>query len=89
MPFKKGKSGNPGGRPKGALSKVTQAHKEWAHDLLTSDEWRESARARIIDGRAPHLESLIVQQITGKPKDVVEINAPRPLIVDLLVSDSD
>ena len=72
------------GRPKGAPNKTTKAHKEWAHELLTSEEWRESARTRIIEGKAPHLESLIVQQITGKPKDVVEVNTPRPVLIDLV-----
>ncbi len=78
--FKKGE----GGRPKGAINKVTKAHKEWAHDLLTSEEWRKSARQRIVEGKAPHLETLILQQVTGKPKDVVEVNTPRPVLIDLV-----
>ncbi len=78
--FKKGE----GGRPKGAINRTTKAHKEWAHDLLTSKEWRDSAKQRIIEGKAPHLESLILQQVTGKPKDVVELNTPRPVLIDLV-----
>jgi uncharacterized protein DUF5681 len=88
MPFKKGTSGNPAGRKRGSLGKTTQAHKEWAHELLTSEEWRESARERIVAGKAPHLETLILQQVTGKPKDVIELNAPKPIVVDLLLADN-
>lgn len=51
--------GIPGpGRPKGALNKRTLAQREWAIALLESEEYRESARRRILSGRAPHLEGL-------------------------------
>ncbi len=89
MPFQKGKSGNPAGKRKGTLSRITKAHREWASEFLSSPEYRASAEERILSGKAPHLEAIIVQQITGKPKDVVEINAPRPLVVDLITGPPD
>ena len=34
MPFEKGKSGNPSGRPKGAENKTTAAMRQWLFDLV-------------------------------------------------------
>lgn len=46
------------GRPKGSKNKTTLAQREWAEMLLQSEEYRESARRRILAGRAAHLEAL-------------------------------
>lgn len=67
--FQPGKSGNPRGRPKGALDHSTREMKEWALELFSSPEWRASARRRILAGKAPHLETHIVAVLMPKPKD--------------------
>jgi hypothetical protein len=47
MPFEKGQSGNPAGRPKGAKDKATQELRDWVKSFLegkTKDlerEWKE------------------------------------------------
>jgi hypothetical protein len=47
MPFEKGKSGNPGGRPKGAKDKATRELRDWLKTFLegkTKDlerEWKK------------------------------------------------
>jgi len=40
--------------------------KEWASDLFKSEAWRESARKRIIAGKAPHLEAHCLQVLMPK-----------------------
>ena len=45
------------GRPKGSKNKATREVKEWFADLFADPAWRESAKRRMIQGKAPHLES--------------------------------
>lgn len=63
MPFKKGE----GGRPRGAGNKRTKEMREWAREFFNSEEWRRSAKARILKGKAPHLESHIIACEMPKP----------------------
>lgn len=57
------------GRVKGVPNKHTAEVKEWAANVFNSEEWRESARKRMIQGRAPHLESHVIACLFPKPKD--------------------
>jgi hypothetical protein len=72
-PFEPGQSGNPSGRPKGMPNNATVEIKEFALTLTTRDpEWLESARQRMKDGKAPHLETYLLQMAYGKPKETIE-----------------
>lgn len=84
MPFQKGQSGNPGGRPRGAENKATADIKAFAHKVFSSRAWCESAVARMEKGTAPHLETYLLQLYAGKPKDRLELEdrTPRALIID-------
>lgn len=74
------------GRPKGSLNKVTRDIKAIAAAVLNDPEYMASARQRMIDGKAPHLETLYHHYIDGKPKDTVVVqDAPPPFVV--VVSD--
>jgi hypothetical protein len=48
--FKKGQSGNPGGRRKGALNKTTRAAKEFLAELCDDPAIQQAIRQRILDG---------------------------------------
>lgn len=74
MPFKKGQSGNPAGKPKGTLNKATAEVRGWLEKLMTSKKYRESAERRIVAGKAPHLEGYALQLIGGKPTEHVEVS---------------
>jgi hypothetical protein len=75
--------GNPG-KPKGAISKATRDIREFARECLESPEYVRRLKDRLTAGKAPHMEQLLAHYAYGKPKDVVEINTPRPIIVDLV-----
>ena len=87
MAFVKGKSGNPAGKPKGALNHATRDIREFARECLESPDYVQRLRARLAAGKAPHMETLLAHYAYGKPKDVVEINTPKPLLVDLVTED--
>lgn len=56
------------GRPKGSLNKGTKEAKRFFKELYTSEEYRASARRRIIAGKAQHLEKLGWEYYAGRPK---------------------
>lgn len=78
MPFKPGRSGNPGGRPRGATNKATRDIKQWCQKFLASPEYVDSARERVLAGEAPHLETLWHHYGFGKPKDVIKHEGEMP-----------
>jgi hypothetical protein len=80
--------GNPG-RPKGAVNKATRDIREFARECLEAPEYVRRLKARLEAGKAPHMEQLLAHYAYGKPKDVVEINTPRPIIVDLVTGPQD
>jgi hypothetical protein len=73
-----------GGRKKGAENGVTRDVREFAQKFIDDADYRESLRRRVLRGDAPHMETLIWHYRFGKPKDTLEINQPRPLVVEIL-----
>ena len=68
------------GRPKGALNKTTRAQKEWAEAFLTSEDYREAAKRRVMGGKASHLETLWYHHAFGVPKQTMEVSEKRVTI---------
>ena len=56
-------------RPKGSLNRATREIREASRLLLANPEYQASLRARLIAGKAPHMETLLHQYAWGKPKD--------------------
>jgi hypothetical protein len=74
--FKKGQSGNPAGKPKGAVNRVTAQARELASRIVDSPEYLESLRARVIAGEAPQMEVLLWAYAKGRPVERVEQGGP-------------
>lgn len=78
MAYKPGQSGNPGGRPKGAVNKATREIKAFCEEFLASEDYVESAKARVRKGKAPHLETLWHHYAYGKPKETMTLEGKLP-----------
>ena len=70
-----------GGRPKGAQNKTTREIKDFAVKFLTSKEYIDSAKCRVLSGDAPHLETLWHHYAFGKPKESVTLDSNVPAFV--------
>lgn len=81
------KKGGPG-RPKGATNKATREIKAFAQGFLGSKEYRDNAKRRVLRGRAPHLETLLMHYAYGKPKETIAVEGDIPPFV-IEISDGD
>ena len=68
MPFKKGQSGNPNGRPQGALGKITIAKEQ--RRAIFDEEVSQVFVAKIHQARAEYL----LDQFLGKSPDEVKLS---------------
>ena len=67
MPFAKGQSGNPGGRPKGRQNNVTTEIRALAQSLFDKSYW-ERVRAQLIEGTLhPSIEAKLLAYAYGEP----------------------
>ena len=57
------------GRPKGSQNTATKEFKAFWLEFYESTAYRASAKARILKGKAPHLESYTLAKLFGKPVD--------------------
>lgn len=62
MAFKKGKSGNPSGRPKGAQNKLSGTLKEWLADLLDRNRERIEEDLKALE---PRDRLLMLEKLMG------------------------
>jgi hypothetical protein len=68
MPFVKGRSGNPGGRPKGRPNQVTQEIRALAGALFDRDYWQR-VRSQLREGTLhPSIEARLLAYAYGEPR---------------------
>lgn len=71
--FAKGQSGNPAGRPKGALNKTTRAVKEFLAELCDDPNVQTAVKGRILKGDAVAFFRAL-EHVAGKPKENIDVN---------------
>jgi len=59
------------GRPKGSVNKKVRDIRAFGREIFESKEWRESARQRLIQGVAPHVEKYLLEMVYGMPKNKI------------------
>lgn len=62
-------------------NKVTREIATFSRSILESPDYIVSLKRRLVRGTAPHMETLLHHYGYGKPKDVLEVDHPEPLIV--------
>lgn len=74
--FRKGHSGNPGGKPRGTLNKLTVEARAAASRIVDDPDYRAALTERMISGRAGQMEVMLWQYAKGKPPGHIEVGAP-------------
>jgi uncharacterized small protein (DUF1192 family) len=74
---RRGTPGSKLGRTTGATNVITRELRTFWHNFFSSEEYRASAKRRILAGEAPHLENYLMARIYGKPKEQVDITVSR------------
>lgn len=54
---------------------VTREIRDAAREILENPRYRKSLEARLLKGRAPHMETLLHHYAYGKPKDTFDVDA--------------
>lgn len=75
--FKPGQSGNPNGRPPGTISIVARIKQKFEQDPVYFEEWLSKLMEDPTNRRA------IMEQIDGKPKQVIAGDSENPLRIEI------
>lgn len=74
------------GRPPGVPNKVTSEIRGASKLLVEDPAYVENLKLRLVNGKAPHMETLLFHYAYGKPKDVTEHEGEVTLRVSWLPS---
>lgn len=83
--FKPGESGNPAGKPKGALAHRTREVQTVAYRLVNDPKYRKRLRERLREGTAGQMELTLWYYAFGKPKETIEYRGDPLVLQQLLV----
>lgn len=61
-----------GGRKKGTPNSATVEIRDFARVMLENPAYRTALKARLISGKAPHMETLLYHYAYGKPREATE-----------------
>ena len=75
--WRPGQSGNPKGKPKGALNHTTHEVAAAAHALVTDETYRRNLLARLRAGTAGAIEVLLWHYAYGKPRETHDVHVER------------
>jgi len=94
MPFKKGKSGNPGGRPKAvkAVQDLARTHTKDAIATLARimmEDLRATESGTIIPGAQIEAAKVLLDRAWGKPRQEIENTGPGLLGIVVLPNEED
>lgn len=73
-----------GGRPAGSGDKRKLELTAWLKSIAEDDQWREGLLARARAGDTI-LDKEIIARTAGKVPEVLHLDAPRPLVIDLVL----
>ena len=62
-----------GGRKKGTPNRVSAEMRAFLKSVIESPEYQDALRARMIAGRAAHMEQLAAYYTLGKPQEQVQV----------------
>ncbi len=79
MAFKKGESGNPGGRPKEEREVLDLARQHSPEAIMRLVEWMQSEHPKA----SPAACIAILDRAYGKPKQAVDLNTPEGISVSV------
>jgi len=71
MPFEPGQP-KTGGRREGTPNRATAEFKGFWQQFLSSTEYRDSLKRRMLDGKADHMERYVAELLYGRPRQESE-----------------
>ena len=69
------------GRPKGSRNKASHEIQAASKRLLTDPKYLESLQFRLMQGKAPHMETLLHHYAYGKPSEHLELEVPEGVTI--------